>query len=109
MQGYNFTSPEHILPYLEPTGAGVSARWAAVAARKYRCPVAVGYPEQAGPPGSRHECYNSLVVVGCDGATLAHYRKTFLYYTDVTWAQEGQAFYGGSFGNLGRVAMGICM
>lgn len=36
--------------------------------------------------------YNSLVFVSPSGEVLAHYRKTFLYYTDETWASEGQGF-----------------
>lgn len=32
--------------------------------------------------------YNSLVTVSPTGEILAHYRKTHLYYTDETWAQE---------------------
>lgn len=33
-------------------------------------------------------CYNSTVTVDPAGLVLAHYRKTHLYYTDETWAQE---------------------
>ncbi|KAK3902613.1 carbon-nitrogen hydrolase [Staphylotrichum tortipilum] len=55
------------------------------------------------------ECYNALVVVDSDGQRLANYRKSFLYYTDATWAREGQGFYGGDLGSFGQVAMGICM
>lgn len=33
-------------------------------------------------------CYNSTITVSPDGRTLAQYRKTHLYYTDETWAQE---------------------
>ncbi|KAF2238711.1 carbon-nitrogen hydrolase [Viridothelium virens] len=32
--------------------------------------------------------YNSLVTVSPTGAILAHYRKSFLFYTDETWASE---------------------
>ena len=106
--GYNFKSSEHISPYLEPTGSGVSARWARHSAAKYGCTVAVGYPEKAEAPGLDAEHYNGLVVVGSDGEKLANYRKSFLYYTDATWAREGQGFYGGRLGDLGQVAMGIC-
>lgn len=38
------------------------------------------------PPASL--CYNSTITVSPDGITLAHYRKTHLYYTDEVWAQE---------------------
>jgi len=37
-----------------------------------------------------------------------NYRKSFLYYTDETWALEGPGFYGGVIKDLGNVAMGIC-
>jgi protein N-terminal amidase len=47
-------------------------------------------------------------VVDKDGETLANYSKSFLYYTDATWAREGPGFYGGTLGGLGQTAMGIC-
>lgn len=38
--------------------------------------------------------YNSLVTVSPTGDIIAHYRKTHLYYTDETWAQESpQGFF----------------
>lgn len=44
-----------------------------------------------------------------DGETIANYRKSFLYYTDETWALEGpDGFYDGEIEGLGNVAMGIC-
>ncbi|KAH6626087.1 carbon-nitrogen hydrolase, partial [Chaetomium sp. MPI-SDFR-AT-0129] len=107
--GYNFKSAEHIAPYLEPTGAGVSSQWARTMARKHGCTVAVGYPEKAetGDEGEP-ECYNSVVVVDSDGKQLVNYSKSFLYYTDDTWACEGKGFYGGKLGSLGQAAVGIC-
>ncbi|KAJ4306299.1 hypothetical protein N0V88_001099 [Collariella sp. IMI 366227] len=108
LSGYNFKSSEHILPYLEPTASGASFQWARTTARKYDCTVAVGYPEKTeGTETPEH--YNSLVVVDEKGETLANYSKSFLYYTDETWACEGKGFYSGKLGNLGKVAMGICM
>lgn len=58
--------------------------------------------------------YNSLVIVDCAGDVVAHYRKSFLYYTDDTWAKEGNGFYKGvlPIGNGAqqvKVAAGICM
>lgn len=99
----------HISPFLEPTGSGVSSEWARTAARKYGCTVAVGYPERAEASGAESRYYNALIVVDGDGEELANYRKSFLYYTDETWALEGQGFYGGKLGSFGQVAMGICM
>lgn len=43
-----------------------------------------------------------------DGKTIANYRKSFLYYTDETWAHEGSGFFDGDIEGLGTVAMGIC-
>lgn len=73
--------------------------------------MAVGYPETAGPQDSsttEAELYNSLVMVNSHGERLAHTRKSFLYYTDETWAREGGGFYGGQVPGLGKVAIGIC-
>lgn len=96
--GYNFLSLEAIKPYLEPTGAGISAQWARATAARLECIVTVGYPEILStepkekafegttPPPSLY--YNSTITVSPAGRTLAHYRKTHLYYTDETWAQE---------------------
>ncbi|KAK1778990.1 carbon-nitrogen hydrolase [Copromyces sp. CBS 386.78] len=111
--GYNFKSLDEIQPFLEPSGSGISALWARTNALKYDCTVAVGYPEKVGssgsPRGSSPEYYNSLLVVNGDGETVANYRKSFLYYTDQTWAMEGGGFYGGRMEGFGNVAMGICM
>ncbi|KAK4228262.1 putative carbon-nitrogen hydrolase protein, partial [Podospora fimiseda] len=110
--GYNFKSLQEIMPYLEPAASGISADWARTMARKYNCVVGVGYPEvvrekQDGQEVSKN--YNSLVFIGKDGKVAANYRKSFLYYTDETWALEGNGFYQGKLDGLGKVAMGICM
>lgn len=55
------------------------------------------------------EYYNSAVTVNSEGQVVANYRKSFLYYTDETWALEGPGFYDGEIEGLGNVAMGICM
>lgn len=55
------------------------------------------------------EYYNSAIVVNAEGETIANYRKSFLYYTDETWALEGpDGFYDGEIDGLGNTAMGIC-
>lgn len=110
--GYNFRSLQHISPYLEPTAAGISSLWARTTALKYECVVTVGYPEKVDVtprwPASP-EYYNSAITVNAEGETIANYRKSFLYYTDETWALEGpDGFYGGEIAGLGNVAMGIC-
>jgi protein N-terminal amidase len=58
--------------------------------------------------------YNSAVTVSPTGIVLANYRKRYLYYTDETWAAEGDnkknesGFYAGEVDGV-SVAMGICM
>ncbi|KAI0805916.1 carbon-nitrogen hydrolase [Xylaria sp. FL0064] len=111
--GYNFKSLQEISPFLEPRGSGISALWARTAALKLDCVVTVGYPEKEDVKHkwpTSPEYYNSVLVVNPDGETIAHYRKSFLYYTDETWALEGpEGFYGGSIPQFGTTAMGICM
>lgn len=122
--GYNFPSLEAIAPFLEPTSAGVSAQWAAEMAQRYGCHVTVGYPEIASSTDSAEptKYYNSTVTAAPNGQIVANYRKSFLYYTDETWASEGpsgSALYGhtgtakpffcGQLGRLGMVGHGICM
>ncbi|RDW74330.1 putative protein N-terminal asparagine amidohydrolase [Aspergillus mulundensis] len=94
LTGYNFPSLEAIKPYLEPAGQGPSAAWARKTAKQLGCKVCVGYPEVevTNNNGQREEkYYNSLLVLDEQGNTLLNYRKTFLYYTDETWASEGSA------------------
>lgn len=51
-----------------------------------------------------------MVSVSPNGEVVATYRKTFLYYTDETWASEGDTgFFNGTLGALGQACMGICM
>ena len=127
MAGYNHPSLAAIAPYLEPTAAGPSTRWAARTAKRLKCTVAVGYPEAAAEGNyntvydkritaeeTGQIAYNSLVFVSCTGDVVAHYRKSFLYYTDETWAQEGQGFWAGVLpigvkGQQVKAAAGICM
>jgi protein N-terminal amidase len=103
---------QHISPYLEPTTAGITSLWARTTALKYDCIVTVGYPEKVDVspkwPASP-EYYNSAITVNREGETIANYRKSFLYYTDETWALEGpDGFFDGHIEGLGNVAMGIC-
>lgn len=124
--GYNHPSLQAIAPFLEPTAAGPSTKWAARTAKRLKCTVAVGYPEAAEGGNfntvfDRHItaeegsiAYNSLVFVSSTGDVVAHYRKSFLYYTDETWAQEGQGFWAGVLpvggnGQQIKAAAGICM
>ncbi len=106
--GYNFPSLEAITPFLEETTAGTTTRWAQSTARRLGCCVTVGYPEVTSSTPARR--YNSTVTVARNGSVLVNYRKTFLYYTDETWASEGEPrFFVGQLGELGLVAHGICM
>ncbi|PSR97173.1 hypothetical protein BD289DRAFT_426626 [Coniella lustricola] len=111
--GYNFKSLNHISPYLEPQGSGISALWARTTALKYNTNVVVGYPEKVDvapkwPTGP--EYYNSTIVINGDGETIANYRKSFLYVIDETWALEGKdGFFADEMPGLGNIAMGICM
>ncbi|KAF7552395.1 hypothetical protein G7Z17_g4359 [Cylindrodendrum hubeiense] len=111
--GYNFKSLQDIAPFLEHSGSGITSLWARTMALRYNCTVTVGYPEKVdvapkwltGP-----EYYNSAIVVNGDGETIANYRKNFLYYTDETWAMEGDSgFYDGCIPGLGNTSIGICM
>ncbi|CAG7949628.1 unnamed protein product [Penicillium nalgiovense] len=92
LTGYNFPSLEAIEPYLEPAGDGPSGSWARETARRLRCKVCVGYPEieKDSQNSDKTTYYNSLLVVDEDGKFILNYRKSFLYYTDETWAAEGQ-------------------
>ena len=123
--GYNFPSLESIRPFLEPTAAGPTAEWAIKTATSLQTVVVVGYPEIAttrtADGASITTNYNSTVIIGPDGSILANYRKSFLYYTDETWAEEGfrsrensnnnnsAPFFTGHLEPLGAVGHGICM
>ncbi|KAI8633272.1 hypothetical protein F5Y19DRAFT_295068 [Xylariaceae sp. FL1651] len=111
--GYNFKSLQEISPYLEPKGSGISALWARTVALKLNCVVTVGYAEKVDVKPkwpTSPEYYNSVIVVNPDGETIGNYRKSFLYYTDETWALEGQdGFYDAVIPGLGTTSMGICM
>ncbi|CAO2649491.1 Nn.00g068760.m01.CDS01 [Neocucurbitaria sp. VM-36] len=124
---YNFHSLEEIKPFLEPTTSGVSTQWAIQVARHYTCHVTIGYPEVTVPsvnPSDTQTQYNSTVTISPQGTVLHNYRKSFLYYTDETWASEGPGshshnlsnpaspdapFFAGELGSLGKVTLGICM
>jgi protein N-terminal amidase len=118
--GYNYPSHESIKPYLEPTTAGATTQWAISTAKRLNCHVIAGYPEistdigdtvQASSDSSSvFKCYNSTVTISPTGSILANYRKSFLYYTDESWAAEGDTgFFCDELGSLGKVSLGICM
>ncbi|KAF4983948.1 hypothetical protein FDECE_17187 [Fusarium decemcellulare] len=111
--GYNFKSLQEISPFLEYSGSGITSLWARTIALKYNCIVTVGYPEKvdlATKWPTNPEYYNSAIVVNADGETIANYRKSFLYYTDESWALEGNGgFFDGCIPGLGNTSIGICM
>jgi len=110
--GYNFKSLSEISFHLEPTAAGPSTVWARSIAKRLGCHVILGYPEfSARSPEEPVARYNSAVLVSPEGDVLANYRKSFLFTTDESWAEEGPSgFFSGEVpGGLGRLAMGICM
>jgi protein N-terminal amidase len=106
---------EAIRPYLELAGDGPSASWARETAKRLQCKVCVGYPEieKDFQKPDQVTYYNSLLVVDEKGEVIHNYRKSFLYYTDETWAAEGQVERG--FQNLQiqekqvATSFGICM
>lgn len=107
--GYNFPSLEAITPYLEPVGEGPTAKWARETAKRLNCKVCIGYPEiqrasssSDKEAGAEDKCFNSLLVVDEEGRILLNYRKRFLYYTDETWAAEGdvEGFHSFTFGDV---------
>ena len=112
--GYNFQTVEEIAPFLEPRGTGPSSQWARLIAMNKKWYVTVGYPESTVSAQGEPLAYNSTITYGPLGNVVAHYRKRYLYYTDETWAREGDGtsesgFYGAAVGDLGQVSMGICM
>lgn len=72
---------------LSETRDGVSATRIAAFARRYQIAIAYGYAERDGTDG---RVYNAAQVIGGDGTTLAHYRKTHLF-----GPEERAAFYPG--------------
>ncbi|KAL6795059.1 hypothetical protein J3E68DRAFT_436779 [Trichoderma sp. SZMC 28012] len=109
--GYNFKSMQEISPFLEPSDSGITTLWARTTALQHNCAVLVGYPEKVDvspkwPTGPKY--YNSAIVVNGDGETIANYRKSFLYYTDESWALEGnRGFHDGFIPGLGNTSIGI--
>lgn len=126
--GYNFPNLEAIKPFLEPTASGPTTEWAIATAKQLSCHVIVGYPEIATAADGTTSNYNSTVTISPTGQVLHNYRKSFLYYTDETWAKEGfsasidpanrmvknfdEAFHCGPLGDLNaghNIGLGICM
>lgn len=80
LTGYNFSSSQHINPFLEDKNSGVSYFLARELSQKYGCTTIIGYPEV-----SRGKTFNSALVVDETGQVIYNYRKTHLYETDEKW------------------------
>lgn len=64
--------------------------WARETAKRLQCKVCVGYPEiETNASTAETKFYNSLVVIDETGEVIHNYRKSFLYFTDESWASEG--------------------
>ncbi|KAK4569775.1 hypothetical protein LTR86_002744 [Recurvomyces mirabilis] len=115
--GYNFPNLSAIIPFLEPTTSGITTQWAIATAKRLHCHIIAGYPEiHTNDTTGETNNYNSTVTISPQGDILNNYRKSFLYYTDETWATEGfrstttkAPFFSGPLGELGKVGQGICM
>ena len=105
--GYNFASSAHIKPCLEEQANGITRFWAVSTAQGLGCHVIVGYPESS--VTNDVGAYNAAYVVSPGGDVVGNYRKTHLYYTDETWAAEGDGFFCQNVDGLGVVGLGICM
>ncbi|KAH3662394.1 hypothetical protein OGAPHI_005646 [Ogataea philodendri] len=109
LTGYNFTSPSHIEPFLEPLGSGRSFEFGQLVSKTLNCHTLLGYPEK-----HLSSIYNSAVLISPEGAVVHNYRKTFLYKTDETWgAKESpagfEAFEFEHNGHKIKSTIGICM
>ncbi|KAG0073892.1 Carbon-nitrogen hydrolase, partial [Podila epicladia] len=89
--------------------------WVAVA-KRLNAHVVVGFPEKkkkTAVEGDDQEpdlvYYNSIAFVDPQGQLVTTYAKTFLYYTDENWAEEGPGFKSIEVEGLGKVGFGICM
>ncbi|ODV63722.1 amidase [Ascoidea rubescens DSM 1968] len=89
LTGYNFSSKDHIRPYLENISKGIelnnfddcpSISWAIDLSNKYKCFTLIGYPEI-----HNGKNFNSTCLVHPNGSVAFNYRKSFLYDTDYQW------------------------
>jgi predicted amidohydrolase len=69
---------------------GPSAQAVAAIARQHGLAILYGYPER----GAGGKLYNSAMLIGADGTSLAHYRKTHLFgdMERAVFTPGGQAF-----------------
>jgi predicted amidohydrolase len=101
--GYNIGSA---VATLAESYDGASARRIAAIARQNHIAIAYGYAERDLSGG---RVYNSVQVIGADGAAIAHYRKTHLFGADerASYCPGGQFEPPFSFGAF-RIGLLIC-
>jgi len=132
LTGYVFKNATEIQPYLEKPRTGVTSRFCADIAKKLRCYVFAGFPEDLssdeldsfsknsklneidGEKGEKISAEevgaNSAVLYGIDGEWIGGYRKTNLFETDKTWAKAGSGFATFTLSPpVHTVCLGICM
>lgn len=65
----------------------------------------VGFPEKKKKTAVEDDLvyYNSIAFVDPQGRLVTTYSKTFLYYTDENWAEEGPGFKSIAVDGLGKV------
>ena len=86
--GYTFNDAAEISPFLEePNSDYPTFRWCSQQAQRLGAYVFCGYPEKCDG-----KLYNAMMVLSPQGTFLENYRKRFLYYTDKTWAIEGEEY-----------------
>jgi len=98
-----YGSGETLTPLAMPLPGPVSEQLSELA-RETGVALAVGLPEIDPPTG---HVFNTLLVLGPDGAEILRYRKVHLWTTDCDWSRPGDGFPVGSF--LGcRIGGSIC-
>lgn len=109
--GYTFESRDHISPLLEDEKEA-TFQYCRDLAKKLNCHVIAGFPEISKKVGTPSRYYNSACFVSPLGELITTYRKSFLYETDKTWAEEGGGFTSlkiQSWGERENFGIGICM
>lgn len=112
--GYTFKDREDIRPLCEEAGKGKIFAFCSNLAKQVESYVMAGYPEiYIEPETNKEHFYNSLYVIDRQGNFMMSYRKHFLYETDETWSEEGDAFKTVNLVNTEGVefkaAVAICM
>lgn len=102
--GYRFPDAAAVAPLAEPARGGPTEAAFAPLAARFEAQVVVGFPEADGG-----RLFNSALVIGPDGRTLAVYRKRLLYDDDHTWAAAGDLPYPRFDTPYGPATVGICM